>query len=374
MFQELPTKLLLPRSLPGLVCARRVHLLHQIFSKIPHPHIKNLPFKPISDIELAPCRLTSSTPNERPSTAMLSDFLDRIQPLHYLQFKLPAGVETIRLDDATHYLYSIKQLQLPNRTPRQRNGRQKRRGLSKEIHLTTALHPLAFKHMLRTACAHVEEGKRVEFHLRSKSGGKALTVDWALRNLPYLRPDVILRSMPEGTVIIVPPMENTARQELIWAVSKRTEDQGDMRPEKRASITPKYTKAVEKSETLEPRQWQGWREYEEGTAPLFDRKNKPIKREHPPTPLFEKYEPIKRSEEPNLFTSLKSVKLKKRASVTPQSPRADKKSKKVGSHQWQGQGRRDNKDINPSDEARTRLFKSYNTAKQLKNPDQSTKT
>ena len=317
-----------------------------MFSKVPHPHIKNLPLKPISDIELASCRLTSSTPNEHPSMAMLSDLLGRIQPLQYLQFKLPAGVETIRLEDATHYIYSIKELQLPNRTPKQINARQKRRGRSKEVHITTSLHPLAFKHMLCTACALVEEGKRVEFHLRSKSGEKALTVDWALRNLPYLRPDVILRSMPEGAVIIVPPMENIAKQELIWAVSKRPEDRSDMSPKKRASIIPQYAIAVKKSESLEPHKWQGWREYEEGTAPLFE-DHKYIKR--PPNPS-------------------QSMSSEKEASVTPRDAKTVQKSQKIDPHEWQE--RRDDKDADRSDEAAS-LFKGYKSVKGLKNRSQS---
>ena len=69
--------------------------------------------------------------------------------------------------------------------------------------------------------------------------------------------------MPKGTVVIVPPMENKIRQELIWAVSTLESDREEMRQENGLSITPKYTKAVSKSEQLKPRQWQGWRDKED---------------------------------------------------------------------------------------------------------------
>ena len=259
MFQELSAKGLRTRSLAGLICARRIHLLHQIYSKIPHPQIMDMPFKDISDIELAPCTLTGSTISQTSSKAMLSDILKSIRPMQYMHVKLPGGVETIRFEDASRYSYSIKEFQLPTT---KRKDEQKRAGNSKELHITTSLHPLAFEDRLRTAYGLLQAGKRVEFHLRPRNGDKNMTVDWALRNLPYLRPDVMLRSMPERTVVIVPPVENKERQELIWAFSRQPIDQGNMRPKKGRTITPDYDKAVKKSQKLEPQQWQGFRDDE----------------------------------------------------------------------------------------------------------------
>ena len=284
MFQQLPTKVLRPRNLVALICARRVHLLHQIYSKYTNPHVGGLPFRPISDIELAPCRLASSTPGEEPSMATLSDLLDRIQPLQYLQFRLPAGAEDIRIEDASRYRYSIKEFQP---IKRKEPVYCKRAGRSKEIHITTSLHPDAFKHRLRVAYGLVEEGRRLEFHLRAATKRKSFTVDWALRNLPYLRPDVMLRSMPEGTVVIVPPVENKKRQELIWAVSNSVGDQALMKseekkarkrriakqrapeqeaPKKEPSVIPSFAAAVERSKRIEPRQWQGFRDDDEDSS------------------------------------------------------------------------------------------------------------
>ncbi|KAG7002400.1 hypothetical protein G7Y79_00027g060920 [Physcia stellaris] len=212
---------------------RHLHLLHHVYAKSPTPLLANLPVKKLSGVELS-CTLTDISGGTKESTVGLKELLPLIKPNHWPELKPPKATGgRIDISGVPLYRYRIKPLGASDKIPSVREC--KRAGRSKEIMLTTDLHPKSVKHFLRLAYALLLAGFRVEFHLRPKVNKLNLTVDWALGNLPYLRPEVILRCMPEETQLIVPPVENVLRlkssessgkrlQEIIWAFSRRPED------------------------------------------------------------------------------------------------------------------------------------------------------
>ena len=238
----------------GLIFVRQAHLIHQMYTKQQNRSMPNLPVKQIADIELVPCKLLGKEGGRETSIVTLEELLPLIQPLHYLQAKLPDHATKIKSEDAPLYRYEIKKL--PRLTLKKSEIKHKRAGGCKQIHITTGLHPLSFKHKLILACTRLEEGSRVEFHLRPKSNQKRLSVDWALQNLPYLRPDVIFRSMPKGTVVLVPPIVNEEAREIIWAFSNQDSDKIHMRQSRNLASqwtkgSPKYQKVIRKLEFLQ---------------------------------------------------------------------------------------------------------------------------
>ena len=217
-------------SVGNRILARKLHLIHDIFAPRPSYQLDKLRTKIISDIELAPCKLVESPSGSEDSIVTLHELLPMIQPFHYLEAEGPQGSTEIKAEEVANLRYKIVELPVwSGPWSRQKDKKHKRLGSSKEIHLTTSLRPGAFKHFLGVAAYILQKRDRVEFHLRAKRGNKAMTVDWALQNLPHLRPEVILRSMPEGTSVFIPPVVNKKLEELIWAFSNKESE--SFRPE-----------------------------------------------------------------------------------------------------------------------------------------------
>lgn len=210
-----------------------IHLLHHIYNKRPSQRIADLPVKKISEIPLS-CQLAGrAAGGPKDSTITLQELLPLIQPHQWPETKFPKDAKQVRLDHASRYRYKIKDL--GNRGKKITDKSYKTAGRSKEIDLITNSDLKSVRHHLRLAYAHLERGSRVEFHLRPAADKPELSVDWTLRHLPYMRPEVILRSMPAKTEVIVPPVENylpqrskskpnELLQELIWAFSRLPED------------------------------------------------------------------------------------------------------------------------------------------------------
>ncbi|KAL8826993.1 MAG: hypothetical protein Q9191_003454 [Dirinaria sp. TL-2023a] len=208
------------------VLVRKLHLIHEVHFKWTEVKFEQLPIKKIRDIQLAPCKVVENQNDKHYALVTLSQLLPMIQPRQYLKVDLPEGSEEVDLDNTADLRFEIGELPPDPKDATDRKKKYKRLGTSKEIHLTTDLHPVAFRHRLSLAYFHVAQDDRVEFHLRPRVKSKTLTVDWALKNLPYLRPDVILKSMPEGTGLFIPPIviDSKSSEELVWAFSKKPED------------------------------------------------------------------------------------------------------------------------------------------------------
>ena len=162
--------------------------------------------------------------------ADLAELLRHVRQQQYLQAKTPKDAQHRRAEYDPCYRYKVCPLKTGIRLT------QKGGSVGGEIHFPTTLPPNHLREHLKVAYNRLEAGMAVEFHLHPRVDQPDLSVDWALRYMPHLRPDVILQSMPEETAVIVPPVVNCLRAnslklrreylpELIWAFSTRQEDQ-----------------------------------------------------------------------------------------------------------------------------------------------------
>lgn len=124
-----------------------------------------------------------------------------IEPLNYLA---PVHAKS---DLPYFQIRPLKALQdLPENQPVSKK-QLKRAGHGVEFHLTTDTPATYLPHVLNKACQNLLQGNRVQFALhqvRSK-GGLNTPIAIALKDCPHLRPDTILRAMPEGTTILAQP-------------------------------------------------------------------------------------------------------------------------------------------------------------------------
>ena len=241
---------------------RHLKLLHELFVSPPFPisqsqqalldacQPKHLP-TPV-DIKLD----LSHGPGGECERLTLSEAQTRLKPLCHLnlfihQPPLPApsssGVhqsvgdkELYRMKDKTYqisplilhkYLVPMSRIILHDpfcRTKRTPSGKQvkvlkfTRAGRGREVHFTIYSPPSFLHSCLVMAYECLLQGCRIEFHLHQKSNDVRVenTVDWALEHSLHLRPDVILKAMPEGTELLGLPATSKSHmgEELVWAL------------------------------------------------------------------------------------------------------------------------------------------------------------
>jgi hypothetical protein len=63
----------------------------------------------------------------------------------------------------------------------------------------------------------LEQEIAVEMHIHGEKG-RGYPLSWTVKNCLHLRPEIILRAMPEGTVITVPPVANG--DEMCWIMER----------------------------------------------------------------------------------------------------------------------------------------------------------
>lgn len=99
-----------------------------------------------------------------------------------------------------------------------------RAGRGKEMHLNSTLNGEGYRHILRTSMKHINDGCRVEMHVnigKSERQREHMDLDTVMVENPHLRPDVILRSMPQGTEMVHEPLFHPASYsggQLIWVM------------------------------------------------------------------------------------------------------------------------------------------------------------
>ncbi|KAL8760644.1 MAG: hypothetical protein Q9184_003181 [Pyrenodesmia sp. 2 TL-2023] len=98
-----------------------------------------------------------------------------------------------------------------------------RAGRGKEMHLNSTLNVEGYRHILKTSMKHINDGCRVEMHVNvAKVERKDKDLDTVMAENPHLRPDVILRSMPQGTEMAYEPLFHPASYrggQLIWVMN-----------------------------------------------------------------------------------------------------------------------------------------------------------
>ena len=163
-------------------------------------------------------------PGNTGTTMTLFEALQRLEPCSYLA--------QVAKDEA----YRIQKFPDPKSRPGPKNAKvskyYKRGGRGKEIHFVTASCTAGFlRNRLMSAYKFLLEGTRVEIHLHPKSTKETDTVDWALLHRLHLRPDSILKAMPEGTTMLavpcctdmsfkrrVPKNVELSRSKLMWVM------------------------------------------------------------------------------------------------------------------------------------------------------------
>ena len=235
---------------------RRLKLLHELFVQRPFPICaKNQAlldarqFKDLSSTTNIELNLYSP-PMAQPERLTLSEIQDRLRPLHHLSlsthrvsptgdlYRCPVDKKLYITNNKT---YEILPLKLPkdfiptiipdallDRSKRTPSGRPVKRhqfihaGRGVQIHLTPTSPPSHLGSILARAYRGLLQGCRIEFHLHQKSNDVRLknTVDWVLEHSLHLRPDVILRAMPEGTEMLALPAvsKSDKLEELTWAL------------------------------------------------------------------------------------------------------------------------------------------------------------
>lgn len=227
---------------------RHLKLLHELFVSKPFPisaenqaqldacQPKRLP-SPV-DIQLD----LSNDPNVQPERLTLSETQARLNPLSHLTL----STHLLNVGDKKLYLgkdktYRILPLTLPKdfvpkilpdnwqhqgkRRPSGKNVEVQKfphAGRGRQVHFTIYTPPAHLYSTLVMAYGCLLQGCRIEFHLHQKSNDvrDENTVDWALEHSLHLRPDVILKAMPEGTELLGLPATSKSHmgEELVWAL------------------------------------------------------------------------------------------------------------------------------------------------------------
>lgn len=235
--------------------SRRLNLLHELFVKPPFPisakNQANLDACQPKDLS-SPINITLnlvSATTAHPERLTLSETIDRLQPLHHLSLPshhvphsddLPSSAQSKKLypPNRTYQIKPLKVLEdfipkiLPDRWDdhgiRTRSGRLVKRrdfphaGRGRQIHFTGTSPPSHLASLLARAYCALLQGCRLEFHLHQRTKDKQVEnyLDRTLQCCLHLRPDVIMKAMPQGTELLVLPAVYKSRdlEELVWAL------------------------------------------------------------------------------------------------------------------------------------------------------------
>ncbi|KAI4187931.1 MAG: hypothetical protein LQ348_003994 [Seirophora lacunosa] len=96
-------------------------------------------------------------------------------------------------------------------------------GRSKGLHLNSTLSAPAYHSVLSASSNHIIDGCRVEIYVDvAKSERRKMGFDFMMVKNPHLRPETVLKSMPEGTKITYEPLFDTAREQLVWVMENES--------------------------------------------------------------------------------------------------------------------------------------------------------
>ncbi len=194
---------------------RGLHLLHHMFTRWPIGKLASVRKRPLPPPKETKLNLYASNGSNLGETT-LEDAFTHIKPLTYL-----AQVETVG-QTRSFRIRPLRKSSVGADADLKRSAREPKP--SREFHLTTDVSSDYLGLVIQKSHMFVLKGARVEFSLRQKSrGAPSATIDWALQNRPDVRPDTILRAMPEGTEMLAHPCVDSEQRadrnvSLQWAV------------------------------------------------------------------------------------------------------------------------------------------------------------
>ncbi|KAL8915699.1 MAG: hypothetical protein Q9172_006750 [Xanthocarpia lactea] len=200
---------------------RYLHLVHCIYApsgdgNVVHRKLKSLAWYKLQDASEARLQLVD---NGSGQILSLLEVQKRLEPGQFLE-KLDRGPNccepTYRISHITRTVEGASN---------ERSIKFTRAGRGKEIHLNSKLPANGYRNVLKTSIKHINDGCRVEMHINvAKVERKDQDLDTMIAKNPHLRPDVILRSMPEGTEILYGPLLYPASGtlgggQLVWVMN-----------------------------------------------------------------------------------------------------------------------------------------------------------
>jgi hypothetical protein len=188
---------------PSLVFTRRIHALHDLFTNTVAGRLAKLEGKALPSLE-NDVRLQDRKGKTIATVRSMDSLVSHLEPFSYLR-KLPSEKPVYRI---------VQLMKFPS--SQKRSAEFKRAGTGKELHVTTTSSDGTWKHTVSKAHEFLSKGWRVEFHVRPIIKNKVNTIDWALRNALHMRPEVITAAMPEGTQVLMPPVQDGT--ELLWVL------------------------------------------------------------------------------------------------------------------------------------------------------------
>lgn len=203
--------------------ARSIHLVHCMYAPGEPAHLKKLKglaWKRLADP--SECRLYLKGEGKGKAVMVpLSEAIARLSPGLYLH-KSPRTHDNYLV---TTEEYQIARFQDLREKPKTKNEPPKRKqfvraGRGKQLHLTPTLESKGYASRLSVAYNHLADGARLEMHVRVTKAGrhKEKDMDSLLSTNPHLRPEPILKAMPEGTSMMCQPLFEPQREELIWVM------------------------------------------------------------------------------------------------------------------------------------------------------------
>ena len=205
------------QSKPASIRSRCLHLLHQMYTK--HPlleHLERIRRKEIPSATDLTLQLYDAEQRQL-RTVTFDEALLLIKPLSHLSPRDKGGYAIKPLKPPTSTEPHPKEWELGGR----KNKAFARAGRSKDMPLMTVVTPSRLVQVLSAAYENLVRGARLEFRIgqRNRPSDRSKTVDWALTNALHLRPDVIMRAMPEGTQFCAQPCyENGVEQVVMWGI------------------------------------------------------------------------------------------------------------------------------------------------------------
>ncbi|KAL9581740.1 MAG: hypothetical protein Q9212_003717 [Teloschistes hypoglaucus] len=213
----------LPTPRPTSHLRRAIHLLHCIYSARDGSdgRLASLAWRKLADPSRTELQFRKK--GSRVIDAVtLSQAIARLHPGSYLERLQPLD----NVDSIPERSYEVSRLRALHPKPVLNSGPAKvinfkRAGRGKEIHLTSALSTIAYAAFLTKTYNHLINGARLEMHLRltKRELSDHKDLDHVLSEHPHLRPEAILKGMPEGTVILYEPLYEEKLKQLIWVMA-----------------------------------------------------------------------------------------------------------------------------------------------------------
>ncbi|KAI4148462.1 MAG: hypothetical protein L6R39_002782 [Caloplaca ligustica] len=211
-----------PISLPRQ-CRSVSHIVHRIYA---HPrdgqaeHLKGLAWKRLRDASQDKLRIVDGRGKEQ--VLPFAEVQQLLAPCRYLE-----KLDEQRDSKPTYRIANIPSIREKTQIDRNKHGHKGgkpikflRAGRVKEIYLTSQADVGTYRVALMRSINHINDGCRVEMHVAviTKERNKK-DIDTLMDESPHLRPEIVMKSMPEGTSMRYGPLFDKKNGGLIWVMN-----------------------------------------------------------------------------------------------------------------------------------------------------------